>query len=159
MIYEKALIVAYCYMPYLLNHTPVVPNFTTGTLSSTTNTTTSISETITSTDYFGNSYEYTVTGMGITTDGSVAPNTTDVNGTINGESSDMDRTRSIDRQQTSIYSSRSNFWERISIYRNLSWPRWGFKRDHNPKKYRVNKRSHKYLSVLSIILLYLLHRF
>ena len=65
---------------------PVVPNFTTGTLSSTTNTTTSISETITSTDYFGNSYEYTVTGLGVTTDGSVAPNTTNVNGTVNGES-------------------------------------------------------------------------
>ena len=65
---------------------PVVPNFTTGTLSSTTNTTTSISETITSTDYFGNSYEYTVTGLGVTTDGSVAPNTTNVTGTINGES-------------------------------------------------------------------------
>ena len=40
---------------------PVVPNFTTGTLSSTSNTTTSISETITSTYYFGNSYEYSVT--------------------------------------------------------------------------------------------------
>ena len=65
----------------------------------------------------------------------------------------MDRTRFIDKQQTSIYSSRSNFWERISIYRNLSWPRWGIKRDHDPKKYRVNKRSHKYLSVLSVILL------
>ena len=65
---------------------PVVPNFTTGTLSSTTNTTTSISETITSTDYFGNSYEYTVTGLGVTTDGSVAPNTTDVNGSVNGQS-------------------------------------------------------------------------
>jgi len=37
-------------------------------------------------DYFGNSYEYTVTGLGVTTDGSVAPNTTNVNGTINGES-------------------------------------------------------------------------
>ena len=64
----------------------VVPNFTTGTLSSTTNTTTSINETITSTDYHGDSYEYTVTGMGISTDGSVAPNTTNVTGTINGES-------------------------------------------------------------------------
>ena len=65
---------------------PVVPNFTTGTLSSTTNTTTSISETITSTDYHGDSYEYTVTGLGVTTDGSVAPNTTDVNGSVNGQS-------------------------------------------------------------------------
>ena len=65
---------------------PVVPNFTTGTMSSTTNTTTSINETITSTDYHGNSYEYTVTGLGVTTDGSVAPDTTNVNGTVGGQS-------------------------------------------------------------------------
>ena len=65
---------------------PVVPNFVQGTLSSTSNTTTSISETVTSTDYFGNSYEYSVTGLGVTTDGSVAPDTTDVTGTVNGQS-------------------------------------------------------------------------
>jgi len=64
---------------------PVTPNFTSGTMSSTTNTTTSISESIVSTDYFGNSYEYSVTGVGISTDGGVAPNTTDVTRTINGE--------------------------------------------------------------------------
>ena len=64
---------------------PVTPNFTNGTMSSTTNTTTSISETITSTDYFGNSYEYSVTGTGISTDGGVAPNTTDVSATVNGQ--------------------------------------------------------------------------
>ena len=64
---------------------PVTPNFTTGTMSSTTNTTTSITETIVSTDYFGNSYEYSVTGTGISTDGAVAPNTTDVSTTVNGQ--------------------------------------------------------------------------
>tara|TARA_Y100000114_G_scaffold116708_1_gene111005 strand:+ start:388 stop:828 length:441 start_codon:yes stop_codon:yes gene_type:complete len=64
---------------------PVTPNFTTGTMSSTTNTTTSITETIVSTDYFGNSYEYSVTGTGISTDGAVAPNTTDVSATVNGQ--------------------------------------------------------------------------
>ena len=64
---------------------PVTPAFTTGTMSSTTNTTTQISETITSTDYFGNSYEYSVTGTGISTDGGVAPNTTDVSATVNGQ--------------------------------------------------------------------------
>ena len=64
---------------------PVTPAFTTGTMSSTTNTTTSISESIVSTDYFGNSYEYSVTGTGISTDGGVAPNTTNVTRTINGE--------------------------------------------------------------------------
>ena len=64
---------------------PVTPNFTTGTMSSTTNTTTQINETITSTEYFGNSYEYSVTGTGISTDGGVAPNTTDVSATVNGQ--------------------------------------------------------------------------
>ena len=64
---------------------PVTPNFTTGTMSSTTNTITSISESIVSTDYFGNSYEYSVTGTGISTDGGVAPNTTDVSATVNGQ--------------------------------------------------------------------------
>ena len=64
---------------------PITPAFTTGTMSSTTNTTTSISETITSTDYFGNSYEYSVTGTGISTDGGVSPNTTDVSATVNGQ--------------------------------------------------------------------------
>ena len=64
---------------------PVTPNFTTGTISSKTNTTTSISETITSTDYFGNSFEYSVTGTGISTDGGVAPNTTNVSATVNGQ--------------------------------------------------------------------------
>ena len=78
---------------------PVVPNFTTGTLSSTSNTTTSISETITSTDYFGNSYEYSVTGLGVTTDGSVAPDTTDVTGTVKWAKSNMDRTRFINSKQ------------------------------------------------------------
>jgi len=64
---------------------PVTPAFSTGTMSSTTNTTTSISETVVSTDYFGNSYEYSVTGSGIKTDGAVAPDTTNVDTTINGQ--------------------------------------------------------------------------
>jgi len=64
---------------------PVTPAFSTGTMSSTTNTTTSISETVVSTDYFGNSYEYSVTGTGITTDGAIAPDTTTINSTIDGQ--------------------------------------------------------------------------
>ena len=82
---KKLILLVFLYaLP--LNAQPVVPNFTTGTVSSTTNTTTSINETITSTDYHGNSYEYTVTGLGVTTDGSISPNTTTVDGTINGQS-------------------------------------------------------------------------
>ena len=77
------LIFLFCGLPSYAQ--PVTPAFTTGTMSSTTNTTTSISETITSTDYFGNSYEYSVTGTGISTDGGVAPNTTDVSATVNGQ--------------------------------------------------------------------------
>ena len=77
------LIFLFCGLPSYAQ--PVTPNFTTGTMSSTTNTTTSISETITSTDYFGNSYEYSVTGTGISTNGGVAPNTTNVSATVNGQ--------------------------------------------------------------------------
>ena len=81
---KKLLLLVFLYaLP--LNAQPIVPAFTTGTVSSTTNTTTSINETITSTDYHGNSYEYTVTGLGVSTDGSVAPDTTNVNGTVGGE--------------------------------------------------------------------------
>ena len=77
------LIFLFCGLPSYAQ--PVTPKFTTGTMSSTTNTTTSISETITSTDYFGNSFEYSVTGTGISTDGGVAPNTTNVSATVNGQ--------------------------------------------------------------------------
>ena len=82
---KKLLLLFFLYaLP--VNAQPIVPNFTTGTVSSTTNTTTSINETITSTDYHGNSYEYTVTGLGVTSDGSISPNTTNVNGTVGGQS-------------------------------------------------------------------------
>ena len=77
------LIFLFCGLPCYAQ--PVTPNFSTGTMTSTTNTTTSISESIVSTDYFGNSYEYSVTGVGISTDGGVAPNTTDVSATVNGQ--------------------------------------------------------------------------
>ena len=77
------LIFLFCGLPSYAQ--PVTPNFTTGTMSSTTNTTTQINETITSTDFFGNSYEYSVTGTGISTNGGVAPNTTDVSATVNGQ--------------------------------------------------------------------------
>ena len=82
---KKLLLLVFLYaLP--LNAQPIVSAFTTGTVSSTTNTTTSINETITSTDYHGNSYEYSVTGLGVSTDGSVAPDTTNVNGTVGGQS-------------------------------------------------------------------------
>ena len=77
------LIFLFCGLPSYAQ--PVTPAFTTGTMSSTTNTTTSISESIVSTDYFGNSYEYSVTGTGISTNGGIAPNTTDVSSTVNGQ--------------------------------------------------------------------------
>jgi len=64
----------------------IVPNFVQGNMSSTTNTQTVIREQVTSTDYYGNSYEYTVTGTGISTNKSIAPNTTNINTTVNGQS-------------------------------------------------------------------------
>ena len=63
----------------------IVPNFTTGTMSSTTNTTTTIIESITSKDY-KTGYEYTVTGVGISADGDISPDATNVTGTVGGQS-------------------------------------------------------------------------
>ena len=77
------LIFLFCGLPSYAQ--PVTPNFTNGVMSSTTNTTTQITETITSTDYYGNSYEYSVSGVGITTNDAVARNTTNVNATVNGQ--------------------------------------------------------------------------
>ena len=66
------------------NAQPVVPNFTTGTMSSSTNTTTSITETITSTD-FATGYEYTITGVGVSMVGdSITPPPTNITETIDG---------------------------------------------------------------------------
>ena len=64
----------------------IVPNFVQGSMSSTTNSSSTITETITSTDYFGNSYEYTVTGTGIEHDGTnISPDAQQVTGTVGGQ--------------------------------------------------------------------------
>ena len=90
--------------------------------------------------------------MGVTTDGSVAPNTTDVTGTINGESqtwTGLDLSTDNKPVFTLSDSTSGNAFQFTESYRGPV----GIKRDHDPKKYRVNKRNHKYLSVLSVILL------
>ena len=114
MIYEKTLIVSFCCIPYLLNHSLL--SLTTGTLSSTTNTTTSISETITSTDYFGNSYEYTVTGLGVTTDGSVANRYNECYRDNKRESQTWTGLNLSTDNKPVFTLSRSNFWKRISFF-------------------------------------------
>ena len=63
----------------------IVPNFVQGSMQSTTNTQSTITESITSTDYFGNSYEYTVTGTNIKADGAtLLPPSTSVSNTMDG---------------------------------------------------------------------------
>ena len=80
---KKLLLLLFFYV-IPVNAQPVVPNFTTGTMSSTTNTTTSITETITSTD-FATGYEYTITGVGVSMDGnSITPPPTNITETIDG---------------------------------------------------------------------------
>ena len=56
---------------------PVVPNFTSGTMSSTTRTTSNVTENIVSTDY-NSGYTHTINGTGISIDGATisAPTTT-----------------------------------------------------------------------------------
>jgi|TARA_B100000035_G_scaffold80027_1_gene67072 hypothetical protein len=66
---------------------PVVPNFTQGSMSSHTETTSKVTETINSMDY-NTGYQYSATGSGVeTTNGSLSPETSNVNVTINGVTS------------------------------------------------------------------------
>ena len=63
---------------------PVVPNFTSGTMSSTTRTTSNVTENIVSTDY-NSGHTYTVNGTNISIDGAtLAPPTTTNSQVING---------------------------------------------------------------------------
>ena len=80
---RKLLLLSFIYV--LPANANIVPKFTTGTMSSTTNTQTTITESITSKDY-KTGYEYTVTGVGISADGDISPDTTNVTGTVGGQS-------------------------------------------------------------------------
>ena len=64
---------------------PVVPNFSSGTMSAVTRTTSVVTETISSHDY-NTGHTYTLNGSGITINGSISPDPTTVNQTINGTS-------------------------------------------------------------------------
>ncbi|AOO14351.1 hypothetical protein Sn110110_157 [Cyanophage S-RIM14] len=65
---------------------PVVPNFTQGSMTSRTETTQTISETINSMDY-NTGYQYSSTGTGITSNGTLSPGTGSSNVTIDGVTS------------------------------------------------------------------------
>jgi hypothetical protein len=65
---------------------PVVPNFTQGSMTSHTETTQKITETINSMDY-STGYQYSATGSGITSNGSLSPGTGTNNVTIDGVTS------------------------------------------------------------------------
>jgi hypothetical protein len=62
---------------------PVVPNFSSGTMNAVTRTTSVVTETISSHDY-NTGHTYTLNGSGITINGSISPDPTTVNQTING---------------------------------------------------------------------------
>mgnify|MGYP003308736656 CR=1 FL=1 len=62
---------------------PVVPNFSSGTMTSTTNTTSNITENIVSHDY-NTGHTYSVNGTNVTFGGSISPAPTTINQTING---------------------------------------------------------------------------
>jgi hypothetical protein len=65
---------------------PVVPNFSSGTMSAVTRTTQNITETIVSTDY-NTGHTYTINGTNLSIDGStLSPPPTAINETINGTS-------------------------------------------------------------------------
>ena len=64
---------------------PVVPNFSSGTMSAVTRTTSTVTENISSYDY-NTGHTYTLNGSGLTINGSISPDPTTVNQTINGTS-------------------------------------------------------------------------
>ena len=64
---------------------PVVPNFSSGTMSAVTRTTSVVTENISSHDY-NTGHTYTLNGSGVTINGSISPDPTTVNQTINGTS-------------------------------------------------------------------------
>jgi hypothetical protein len=65
---------------------PVVPNFTSGSMTAVTNTTSIVSETITSHDY-NTGHTYSLNGTNLTIDGStISPNPSTINQTVNGTS-------------------------------------------------------------------------
>ena len=65
---------------------PVVPNFTQGSMTSHTETTSTVVETINSMDY-NTGYQYSATGNGITSNGTLSPVPGDKTVTINGVTS------------------------------------------------------------------------
>ena len=79
------------YLPLLLilNTTqviavPVVPNFSSGTMSATTRTTQNVTETIVSTD-FNSGHTYTINGTNLSIDGAtISPPPSETNQTVNG---------------------------------------------------------------------------
>ena len=62
---------------------PVVPNFSSGTMSAVTRTTSVVTETISSHDY-NTGHTYTLNGSGITIDGNISPAPTTTTHSING---------------------------------------------------------------------------
>ena len=65
---------------------PVVPNFTQGSMTSHTETTSTVVETINSMDY-NTGYQYSATGNGVSTNGSLSPVPGETTVTINGVTS------------------------------------------------------------------------
>ena len=69
--------------PYALA-VPVVPNFSSGTMSATTRTTQNVTETIVSTDY-NTGHTYTINGTNLSIDGTtLSPSPAETSQTING---------------------------------------------------------------------------
>lgn len=64
---------------------PVVPNFSSGQMTAVTNTTSNVTESIVSHDY-NTGHTYSINGTNLTFDGSISPDPTTVNQTINGTS-------------------------------------------------------------------------
>ena len=79
----KKLLLLVLLIPLPVQAIPVVPNFSSGTMSAVTRTTSVVTEVINSHDY-NTGHTYTLNGTGISIDGNISPSPATTTHTING---------------------------------------------------------------------------
>ena len=94
---------------------PVIPNFTQGSSTSRTETTTNITETLRTTEY-NSGYLYSVTGSGISHDGSsISPAATSVSETINGSTHTW-QGLNLDQRPNWTQTTQGNAFQFTEVY-------------------------------------------
>tara|TARA_R100000773_G_C4219522_1_gene118114 strand:+ start:359 stop:781 length:423 start_codon:yes stop_codon:yes gene_type:complete len=81
----KKLFLLLVLIPLPCKAVPVVPNFTQGSMTAVTRTTSTVTENIVSHDY-NTGHTYSLNGTNLSIDGSISPNPTSIQQTVNGTS-------------------------------------------------------------------------